>query len=408
MDTSLPASRPEPPLAAGRRQPTAAYFASFLAIGLLFASLGPALPYLAGRLGRPVESLAVLFTARSAGTLTGALLGGYLFSRQPGHRLAALMLLMLAGAFVLLPHAPLLAVLAAVLAVAGLAEGMLGVGLNTLISWEHPGRAAPYLNGLHFFFGVGAFFGPQLIALSLRLSGYVAWSYTALAVLVLPLVVWLFRLSSPAVQGRLTGQKRAAQNRGDALVLAALALFIALYAGAETGFGGWVYSYALERRIGDETGAALLTSAFWGAFTVGRLLSIPLATRWRPRYLIPAHLLLGLASLGLVLGVPYPAATWAGAVLYGLALAPIFPTTVALAGRPLQISSRVNAWLLVGGSLGGMTLPWLLGRVFGAWGPQALIAALFLILVLASLVLLPVLPRRRVDHSAQEPYHPRS
>jgi fucose permease len=82
-----------------------------------------------------------------------------------------------------------------------------------------------------------------------------------------------------------------------------------------------------------------------------------------------------------------------------LALAPIFPTTVALAGRRLQISSRVNAWLLVGGSLGGMTLPWLLGRTFGAWGPQAMIAALLVALLLAALVLLPVLPRR-VDHSA--------
>lgn len=399
MDTILRTSRPERPPNVGRWQPTAAYYASFLAIGLLLASLGPALPYLAERLGRPVESLAVLFTTRSVGTLGGALLGGYLFNRQPGHRLAALMLLLMAGAFALFPHAPLLALVGAALFVAGLSEGMLGVGLNTLVSWEHPGRAASYLNGLHFFFGLGAFFGPQLVALSLQLSGYVAWSYTVLALVMLPLVIWLLRLSSPAIQGNLEGPERPAQSRGDVLVLAALVLFIALYVGAEAGFGGWVYSYALARHIGDETGAAWLTSAFWGAFTVGRLLSIPLATRWRPRYLIPAHLILALISLGIILGVPHPAASWIGTITYGLGLAPIFPTTVALAGRRLQVSSRVNAWLLVGGSLGGMTLPWLLGRIFGAWGPQPMIAAFVVILALASLVLLPVLPRRRVDHS---------
>src|SRR5690606_33368940 len=168
----------------------------------------------------------------------------------------------------------------------------------------------------------------------------------------------------------------------------------ALYVGGETGFGGWVYSYALERNVGSEARAALLNSAFWGSFTAGRLLSIPLATRWRPRYLIPAHLLLALASLGVLLVVRHPAAIWIGTISYGLGLAPIFPTTVALAGRRLQISSRVNAWLLVGGSLGGMTLPWLLGRVFGAWGPQAMFGALMLILLLACLVLLPVLRRR--------------
>src|SRR5690606_24410690 len=119
MDTSLPTSRLEQP-AAERWQPTAAYYAVFLAFGLLLATLGPALPYLAERLGQPVESLAVLFTARSAGTLAGALLGGYLFNRLPGHRLSALMLLLMAGAFMLFPYAPLLALLEVVLLVAGL------------------------------------------------------------------------------------------------------------------------------------------------------------------------------------------------------------------------------------------------------------------------------------------------
>lgn len=394
MDTTLPTSRPEQPPAAGRWQPTAAYYAIFLALGLLLATLGPALPYLAERLGRPVEALAVLFTARSVGTLGGALLGGYLFNRLPGHRLAAVMLLLIAGAFAFFPHAPLLALLGAVLLVAGLSEGMLGVGLNTLVSWEHPGRAAPYLNGLHFFFGAGAFLGPQLIALSLRLSGYIAWSYAALALVMVPLGFWLLQLASPAIQRELPGAGKSETSRADALLLLALVLFVALYVGGETGFGGWVYSYALERNVGSEARAALLNSAFWGSFTAGRLLSIPLATRWRPRYLIPAHLLLALASLGVLLVVRHPAAIWIGTISYGLGLAPIFPTTVALAGRRLQISSRVNAWLLVGGSLGGMTLPWLLGRVFGAWGPQAMIGALMLILLLACLVLLPVLRRR--------------
>jgi MFS transporter, FHS family, Na+ dependent glucose transporter 1 len=397
MDTAPNVSRPSRQSTAGGWQPTAAYFATFASLGLILASLGPALPYLAARLDRDVDQLALLFSARAVGALGGAVLGGYLYDRRPGHPLVAAMLLMLAVAIFLFPQAWLLPLFAAALLVAGFGEGMLGVGINTMISWQHPGRAAPFLNGLHFSFGLGAFLAPMLIVASFRLSGYVAWAYVALALALLPLALWLVRLPSPPPLA--TSPVESHERAGNTLLLVGLVLFIALYVGAEIGFGGWIYTYALDRGVAQETGAAVLNSAYWGAFTLGRLLSIPLAARWRPRYLLPAHLFLGLASLGLLILVAHPLAAWAGSIGFGLALAPIFPTTVALAGRRLQLSSRVTSWLMIGGSMGAMTVPWLLGRIFGALGAQATMIALVLDLALALLVLLAVLARRQVDHS---------
>ncbi len=52
-------------------------------------------------------------------------------------------------------------------------------------------------------------------------------------------------------------------------------LFFFLYVGAEVGFGGWIFTYAVALDLGSETAAAYLTSAFWGALTFGRLLTIP-------------------------------------------------------------------------------------------------------------------------------------
>ncbi|MDT8305038.1 MAG: MFS transporter [Anaerolineae bacterium] len=382
---------------AGRWQPTAAYLAVFASLGLVLASLGPALPFLAGRLGHSVDELAFLFSARAVGSVGGALLGGYLYDRHPGHPLLAVMLLILAAAIFLFPQAWLLPLLALALFVAGTGEGMLGVGVNTLISWEHPARAAPFLNGLHFAFGVGAFLAPMVIVASYRLTGYVALAYTVLALALLPLALWLVRLPSPLpLEG---GGARVRPGADDTPVLVALVLFLALYVGAEIGFGGWIYSYALEREIAGETGAALLNSAYWGAFTLGRLVSIPLAALWRPRYLIPAHLLLALGGLGLLLLGRPQAAVWAGSVIFGWALAPIFPTTVALAGRRVPLTGRVTSWLMIGGSIGAMSLPWLLGRIFGAWGAQATMVALAIDLSLALLLLLALLGRGQVDHS---------
>jgi fucose permease len=52
-------------------------------------------------------------------------------------------------------------------------------------------------------------------------------------------------------------------------------------------------------------------------------------------------------------------------------MAAIFPTTVTLAGTWMPITGRVTGWFFVGSSLGGMTIPWLIGQLFEPVGPQA-------------------------------------
>jgi MFS transporter, FHS family, Na+ dependent glucose transporter 1 len=385
---------------AGRWEPTAAYFLVFGTLGLILASFGPALPYLAARIGRTVDELAPLFAVRAMGSIGGSLIGGHLYDRRPGHPVLALMLVCLAAALSLFPNGWLLSLLAVALLFAGFCEGMLGVGLNTLLGWEHPGRAAPFLNGMHFAFGLGAFLAPLFIVASFRLSGYVASGYLVLALTLLPMAFWLIRLPSPAPLAAPPARSQPHTIRTDRYLLFALIAFLALYVGAEVGFGGWIYTYALERQLAPEAGAALLNSAYWGALTIGRLASIPLAARWRLRYLLPAHLLAALASLALFLIVSHPLAAWAGTIAFGLALAPIFPNTLAFAGRRLQLSSRVTSWMMIGGSLGAMIVPWLLGRIFGAWGAQAIMAALLVDLALSLLLLLALRTPRRVDQSA--------
>ncbi len=69
-------------------------------------------------------------------------------------------------------------------------------------------------------------------------------------------------------------------------------LFLFFYVGAEITFGGWVYTYAVTLKLASAAGAAYLTSAFWLAFTVGRLISIPAATRFHAKTGDPGSLIL--------------------------------------------------------------------------------------------------------------------
>ena len=80
-----------------------------------------------------------------------------------------------------------------------------------------------------------------------------------------------------------------------------------LFVGAGLSFGGWIYTYAVSLDLATVTTAGYLTSLFWAALTFGRLISIPIAGRVRPRYLLTVDLI-GLAlSLGLLLAFSHPA-----------------------------------------------------------------------------------------------------
>ena len=170
----------------------------------------------------------------------------------------------------------------------------------------------------------------------------------------------------------------------DRLLVALIALFFFLYTGAEISFGGWIFTYAMALGLSGETAAAYLTSAFWGAITLGRLLTIPVAARLRPRSILLGGLVGCLVSVGIILLWSNAlAATWLGTLGLGFSMASIFPTTLSLAERRLTITGRVSGWFFAGASAGGMTLPWLIGQLFEPIGPQVMMFAILVDLIVA-------------------------
>ena len=363
---------------------TAAYFAAIAGLGLSLGAFGPTLPGLAARTGVGLGDIGVLFVARSLGFLLVSVRGGRLYDRVPGHRVMAAMLSVMAAMMALVPAVPRLWPLAVVVAVLGAAEGTLDVGANTLLARTHGARVGPYMNGLHFFYGVGAFAAPLVVARLVAHAHGLAHTYWSLALLLLPVAAWLARLPSPPV--RVSSNEEDAGRVGRRTIVL-VALFFFLYVGAEVTFGGWVYTYAVASRPGAETAAAYLTSAFWGALTLGRLAAVPLAARFSPRALLAADLAGCFCSLALILSRPdSPAAFAVGTVALGLSMASVFPTMFALAGGRVVLTGRVAGWLIVGASAGSMFLPWLAGRLFEAAGPRSMPVAVACALALAACV----------------------
>jgi len=366
---------------AERVSQTIGYYTAFAALGMVGASLGPTLPGLAEHTQTQLSEISFLFTARSLGFLLGSFFGGRLYDRSPGHPLMAVVLIIMAVMMALAPLISLLWLLVAALLIMGVAEGTLDVGGNTLLIWVHRHKVGPFMNGLHFFFGAGAFLSPIIIAQTVLISDDITWAYWVLASLMLPVIVWLLRLPSPTVQAV---SKDDPVRQTDRLLVALIALFFFLYTGAEISFGGWIFTYAMALGLSGETAAAYLTSAFWGAITLGRLLTIPVAARLRPRSILLGGLVGCLVSVGIILLWSNAlAATWLGTLGLGFSMASIFPTTLSLAERRLTITGRVSGWFFAGASAGGMTLPWLIGQLFEPIGPQVMMFAIVVDLIIA-------------------------
>jgi len=274
--------------------------------------------------------------------------------------------------------------LAAVLLILGIAEGTLDVGGNTLLVWVHGDKVGPFMNGLHFFFGVGAFLSPIIIAQAVLMSGDITWAYWALALLVLPMVIWILRLPSPSPQ---VASRDGSVGQIDDRLVMLIALFFFLYVGAEVSFGGWIFTYAIGLDLTNETSAAYLTSAFWGALTIGRLLAIPIAASFRPRTILFSDLVGCLVCIGIILYWSNSlTATWIGTIGIGFSMASVFPTIISLAERRMTITGRVMGWFFVGASAGAMLLPWLIGQFFESIGPRVTMSILWIDLALALIV----------------------
>ncbi len=369
------------------RAQTAGYFGGHIVLGLVSASLGPTLPWLAAKLASEPEALGLLFTARGVGYLLGTLACGSLYDRRPAHPLLILAIALLAASMAAVPFMPSRAALLGLMLVVGGGQGLLDVGNNTMLVRIHGAKVAPYMNALHCFYGVGAMISPMIV----DAAGVLDSAYWILALTLLPAAAWLVVAESPTVHA--TTAVEAEQGPRHAVVVAAFFVLFLFCQGAESGFGGWIYVVAGELGFSDAQSAQLL-SGFWGAFTIGRVLSIVVATRVAPSLMLTIDLLGAMASVAVLLLARGSAGVWVGSLALGLSLASVFPAALALAGERVRLTGAVTSRLFVGASLGTITVPWLLGLCLQL-GPQALLLAILLDLAIAALIFLLIALRLR-------------
>lgn len=364
---------------------TIAYYLSFIILGATTAASGPSLPALAEHTSSGLDRISLIFVFGPLGYLIGSYFGGRAYDRIPGHKVMSVVLIAIGVVSALIPISYTLPMLLICMFLSGLANGVIDVGGNALLLWTHGEKAGPFVNGLHFFFGVGSFVAPLLLAKILLSTGSINWLYWSFTVVCLPIALWFWFLPEPSGHT----DSKAERNAPIPLipVLLCVALFF-LYVGLELGFGNWVYTYTLTLGLGTTITAAYLTSAFWGSFTFGRLLGIWVSTRAKSQTILIMDLIgCAISTVIIMLWKDSNLALWIGTIGLGISMASVFPTIIMLAGERMQITGAITGWFLVGSGAGSMLLSWLIGQIFARTGPETMTTVLLVAIIGLMLVL---------------------
>ncbi|KAF6075213.1 major facilitator superfamily domain containing 4A [Phyllostomus discolor] len=144
-------------------QPTVTYWSVFLSFGLCIAFLGPTLLDLRCQTHSSLSQISWVFFSQQLCLLLGSIIGG-VFKRTLAQSLWALFSssLTISLVFAVIPFCRDVKVLAAVMALAGLAMGCIDTVANMQLVRIYQKDSAIFLQVLHFFVGFGALLSPLI------------------------------------------------------------------------------------------------------------------------------------------------------------------------------------------------------------------------------------------------------
>ncbi len=306
-------------------------FAACLAIfvyGMVASMLGTINPGLAAKFQLTNVQTGYVALAQGLGLVIASVSVGPLLDRK-GKKIGLLLGLALVTLSLLaLANAATYEVIIGAMVVLGMGGGIIITGANALGSDVSESRRASVLNFLNVFVGLGGFATP-FIAGNLLAGDAVRVAYAAAALTAATFAVHLFlRIAPPAP--RVPGQKTTAVFGVPVLYLLASATF--LYTACEFGIWIWLAKYLMVRGLPATTALNILSLGFALGLLLGRVIVAPVLIKIPPLTVtIAASTLMALTTFA-ILHTSAPTLLGALVFLAGIAMAPVFPTTVAIVG----------------------------------------------------------------------------
>lgn len=355
-------------------------FAAILAIfvyGMIAAMLGTILPDLSERFHlTPTQNGTIAF-AQALGLMIASLAVGPLLDTQ-GDKIGLILgLLCIAGSLFALPKSRSYGAIVFLLFLLGVGGGIVVTGANALSSAASPEHRATALNLVNLFFGLGGLATP-FISANLFKRNWVLLCYTV-ATLTVGTLVFQAVTPMPAPAGS-AGFLLADVGPllGRPLLLLS-GLFLFLYVGCEVGVWNWLPRHLIAQGIPESKALNILSLGFALGLLIGRVAVSPILIHVPAATVTLASSIAMAVTTFLMLRTNKPVAAAVLVFLAGLAMAPVFPTTLAIVGTAFpRMTGTAIGFAITCGWAGLAVSSRIIGAIAGP-DPQRLKKALLLI-----------------------------
>jgi MFS family permease len=257
-------------------------------------------------------------------------------------------------------------------AVMSLGGAAMNAGSNVLVSDTYGDARGPMLNIIALFGALGAISVPFAFAGVDSIDEARTRLFALAAFGVLTGVAHLAQRQPPALPHGDEPRPSTRRILADRWIVA-LVVLLAIDFGLESIAAGWFSAFTLATFPGGP--GTTMVGIYWTALMLGRLLGPALHARVaKLPILAGAGLVVSLAFAG-VSAAPSLGVLGVVVALAGLALGPIGPTVLSVAGaRYSRGTGAVFGVLLSLGQIGSITLPWIVAQVAGRAGFRAAMA----------------------------------
>jgi fucose permease len=308
-------------------------FAAILAIfvyGMIAAMLGTILPDLSDRFHLTPTQNGTIATAQAVGLMIASLGVGPLLDTQ-GDKIGILLgMAFIAIALFGLPRSGGYGSIVFLLFLLGIGGGIVVTGANALVSGVSAEHRATALNLVNLFFGLGGLATPFISANLFQRN----WARLCYTVAVLTVVVGVYQVAVP-MPGPVGGSGFVLTQAGPILgrpILFLLGAFLFLYISCEVGVWNWLARHLIAQGISESKALNILSLGFALGLLLGRVAVSPILIS------VPAVVVLLASSIAmaittfLMLQTNKPVMAAVLVFIAGLAMAPVFPTTLAITG----------------------------------------------------------------------------
>ena len=370
--------------------------AAILAIfvyGIIAAMFGTIIPAWGKQFALTNSQAGFIFTAYAVGLTIASISVGPLIDSK-GKKVGLLLgLSLVAAALYGLANASSYEMTLAFAVLLGLGGGIIVTGANALVSDINPAKRGSVMNGLNLFFGLGGMVTP-LLASDLLGGDPVKVLYFAAALATITLAVhFMTKMPAPTGErGFKTGEMGSLLSQP---VLYLLAAFLFLYVACEVGVWNWLAKHLIAQGLPEATALRILSFGFALGILLGRVAVAPVLIKVPAATVTLASSVLMAITTYAMLQTNDPTSAGIAVFLAGLAMAPVFPTTLAMVGGAFPNRTATAMGIVItSGWIGLLVSSPIIGSVAGSSGLRTalLILPVFSVLmIVVNLMLRPML-----------------